>query len=112
MPQQHEEPRGLVPHLVVDGAAQAIEFYKKAFGAEELMRMPAEDGKRLMHAHVMIGEAHLMLHDDFPEMCGGKSTTPKALGGTAVVIHQNVANCDAAIKRCADAGAKVTMPAA
>jgi PhnB protein len=111
MPQQPPQPKGLVPHLVVDGAAAAIDFYKKAFGAEELMRMPAEDGKRLMHAHVVIGEAHLMLHDDFPEMCDGKSTTPAALGGTPVVIHQNVANCDAAIKRCADAGAKVSMPA-
>ena len=110
MPQQHEAPRGLVPHLVVDGAVKAIDFYKKAFGAEELMRMPAEDGKRLMHAHLTIGDAHLMLHDDFPEMCGGKSTTPTALGGTPVVIHQNVRDCDAAIKRCADAGAKVTMP--
>src|SRR4051812_2430065 len=104
MQQQHEVPRGLVPHLSVEGAAQAIDFYKKAFGAEELMRMPAEDGKRLMHAHLMIGESHLMLADDFPEYHGGKSSHPKALGGTPVVIHQTVANCDAAIKRCADAG--------
>jgi len=111
MPQQHEAPRGLVPHLVVDGAAAAIDFYKKAFGAEELMRMPHDDGKRLMHAHLMIGESHLMLADDFPEYCGGKPHSPKALGATPVVIHQTVANCDAAIKRCTDAGAKATMPA-
>jgi PhnB protein len=109
MPQQ--EPRGLVPHLVVDGAAKAIDFYKKAFGAEEVMRMPDEDGKRLMHAHIVIGDAHVMLADDYPERCGGKARTPTSLGGTPITLHQNVPNCDAAIKRCADAGAEITMPA-
>jgi PhnB protein len=104
-------PVGLVPHLVVNGAAQAIEFYKKAFGATEIMRMPEENGKRLMHAEVRIGESTLYLADDFPEYCGGKSRTPQSLGGTPITIHQYVSNCDAAIKRAADAGAKITMPA-
>jgi PhnB protein len=104
------EPRGLVPHLTIEGAAQAIDYYKKALGAEELMRMPHKDGKRLMHAHLRIGESDLMLADDFPEYHGGKSSSPKALGATPVVLHQTVANCDAAIQRCADAGGKVTMP--
>jgi PhnB protein len=103
---------GLVPHIVVNGAAKAIDFYKGAFGAEEVMRMPAEDGKRLMHAELKIGSSALYLCDDFPEYCGGKSRTPQTLGGTPTTIHQTVADCDAAIARAAKAGATVTMPAA
>src|SRR5690349_16732730 len=106
------EPRGLVPHLVVNNASAAIDYYKRAMGAEEIMRMPSQDGKKLMHAQVQIGESTLFLCDDLPEFCGGKSRTPQAFGGTPVTIHQYVRDCDAAIKRCADAGAKVTMPAA
>jgi PhnB protein len=106
--EQPQPPKGIVPHLVCNGAANAIEYYKKAFGAEEVMRMPAEDGKRLMHAQIRIGDAAVYLCDDFPEMCGGKSRLPQ--GTLPVVLHMNVRDCDAAIKRCADAGAKVTMP--
>jgi PhnB protein len=105
-------PVGLVPHLVVSDGAAAIEFYKKAFGAQETMRMPAEDGKRLMHAQMRIGESTLFLADDFPEFCGGKPRNPNALGGTPVTIHQYVRDVDASIKRAADAGATVNMPAA
>ena len=105
------EPVGLVPHLVVNGAAKAIDFYKRAFGAEEVMRMPAEDGTRLMHAQVRIGPSTMFLCDDFPEYCGGKSRTATSLGGTPVTLHQSVRDCDEAIKRAADGGAKVTMPA-
>jgi PhnB protein len=101
---------GIVPHLVVSNGAAAIDFYKRAFGAEEIARMPAEDGKRLMHAELKIGQSALYLCDDFPEYCGGKSRTPGSLGGTPTVLHQTVADCDAAIKRAADAGAKITMP--
>lgn len=104
-------PPGLVPHLVVQGAGEAIDFYKKAFDATEIMRMPAEDGKRLMHAEIRIGPSTLYLCDDFPEFCGGKSRAPKTLGGTPVTIHQNVPNCDQAIAKAAAAGATVTMPA-
>lgn len=104
-------PTGIVPHLVVDGAARAIDFYKKAFGAEEVRRVPAEDGKRLMHAQLQIGPSTLYLCDDFPEYCGGKSSAPTSLKGTPVTLHQYVKDCDAALKRAADAGAKVTMPA-
>lgn len=112
MPANMQPPPGLVPHLVVNNASQAIEFYKKAFGAQEMMRMPAEDGKRLMHAEIKIGAATLFLCDDFPEFCpSGKSRTPQALGGTAVTLHQYVPDCDAAIQRAAGAGATVTMPA-
>jgi uncharacterized glyoxalase superfamily protein PhnB len=102
----------LIPHLVCSPCAEAIEFYKKAFGAQELGRMPAPDGRRIMHAAIRIGKSTVFLVDDFPEMCGGKSATPKALQGTPVTIHQYVENCDAAIKRAQDAGATVQMPPA
>ncbi len=101
----------ITAHLVVAGAAKAIEFYKEAFGAVEQVRMPAEDGQRLMHAQLQIGDATLMLCDDFPEYHEGKSHTPLALGGSSVTLHQNVPDCDAAIAKAAAAGATVRMPA-
>ena len=100
----------LAPHLTVDGAAQAIEFYKKAFGAVEKGRMPMPDGKKLMHAELRMGNVVVFLVDDFPEYHGGKAQSPTALGGTPVTLHRYVENCDAAIKRAVDAGAKVLMP--
>ena len=102
---------GLVPHLVCDPCGDAIEFYKKAFGAEEVVRMPAPDGKRLMHAEITIVGRPVFLADDFPEFCGGKASSPHALGGTPVTIHRYVENCDAAIERAVQAGATIKMPA-
>ena len=107
IPPGHE---GLIPHLVCDPCAAAIEFYKKAFGAQELNRAPAPDGRRIMHAAMRIGGGVVFLVDDFPEFCGGKASSPKALNGTPVTIHRYVEDCDAAIKRAADAGATVQMP--
>lgn len=101
----------LIPHLVCSPCSEAIEFYKKALGAEELRRMPGPDGSRIMHAALRLGSSYLFLVDDFPEFCGGKSQTPTALGGTSVTIHRYVENCDAAIQRAVDAGATVKMPA-
>jgi PhnB protein len=109
IPPGHEN---LIPHLVCSPCAEAIEYYKKAFGAEEVYRIPAPDGRKLMHAAVRIGKSYLFLVDDFPEFCGGKSETATALKGTPVTIHHYVENCDAAIKRATDAGATVLMPAA
>jgi PhnB protein len=106
------DQQGLIPHLVCDGCADAIEFYKKAFGATEVCRVPAPDGKRIMHAAIHIDGRPVFLVDDFPEFCGGKSESPKALGGTPVTIHRFVEDCDAAIQRAADAGATVKMPPA
>jgi uncharacterized glyoxalase superfamily protein PhnB len=63
-----------------------------------------------MHAALRIGKSYVYLVDDFPEHCGGESSSPKALNGTPVSLHQYVENCDAAIKRAQDAGATVTMP--
>lgn len=98
----------LAPHIVCDGAADAIEFYKAAFGAEEMMRMPGQDG-RLMHAAVIINGAVVMMVDENKEfgMLG-----PKTLGGTPVTLHLTVANADEAIARAEKAGATVKMPAA
>jgi uncharacterized glyoxalase superfamily protein PhnB len=109
IPPGHEN---LIPHLVCNRCSEAIEFYKKAFGAEEVGRVPAPDGKRIMHAAIRIGKSFVFLVDDFPEFCGGKSSTPTALQGTPVTIHHYVDNCDAAIKRAQDAGATVSMPPA
>lgn len=101
----------LIPHLVCDPCSEAIEFYKKAFGAEEIARTLAPDGRRILHAEIRIGSNVIFLVDDFPEFCGGKSLSPKALGGSSVTMHRYVKDCDAAIKQAETAGATVTMPA-
>ncbi|MRW87957.1 VOC family protein [Pseudoduganella sp. FT26W] len=98
----------IIPHLVCEGAADAIEFYKKAFNAEEMMRMPGEDG-RIMHAALKIGDSTLMLADAFPEY-GGKG--PKALNGSPVTLHMYSPDVDAAFQQAVDAGATVRMPVA
>ena len=100
----------IIPHLTLKGAAAAIDFYKKAFGAVELMRMPMPDGKSLMHAHLTIGDSHLMLNDEplFPGAC----KSPQTLGGCSVTIHLNVEDADAVFHRAVAAGAQPTMPPA
>lgn len=98
------------PHLVVDDAAAAIDFYVKAFDATELGRVPHPDGRRLVHAALQINGAMIMLNDDFPEMTDGKSTTPTSLGGTPVTIHLTVADVDAKFQKAIDAGATVVAP--
>lgn len=107
IPPGHEH---IIPHLTVDPCAEAIEFYKKAFGAEEIMRMPSPDGQRIMHASIRIGSSFVFLASDFPEYCNGKSESPKALGGSTVALHHYVKDCDAAIKKAVDAGATIMMP--
>jgi PhnB protein len=99
----------LSPHLVVDDAAAAIDFYVKAFDAVEIGRVPGPEGK-LIHAAVRINGFTVLLNDDFPETCGGKSTTPTALGGTPVTIHLTVSDVDAKFQRALDAGATVVAP--
>lgn len=98
--------QGLVPHIVVKDAAAAIEFYAKAFGAKEVVRVPAPDGKRLWHAELQLNDARLFLRDEFEEECNAdKIASPKTLGGTAGVLHLNVKNCDEAYERAIAAGA-------
>ena len=96
----------VTPHLVCAGAADAIEFYKKAFGAEELMRLPGPDGK-LMHACISINGAQVFLVDENIEY---GTLGPKALKGSPVFIHLMVKDVDSFVKRAADAGAKITKP--
>jgi PhnB protein len=98
--------RTVTPHLVCAGAAEAIEFYKKAFGATEILRMPGPGGK-LMHAQVMIGDSAVMLVDEMPEW---GALGPKSLKGSPVTIHLYVEDADAFAKRAIDAGAIVKMP--
>ncbi len=103
-----EGMHSLTPHLVCDGAAQAIEFYKKAFGAVEGGRLPGPDG-RLMHAAVRIGDSALMLVDEMPEW---NVFGPKALKGSPVTVHLYVEDVDVTVARALAAGAKLTMPVA
>ena len=101
---------GIIPHLVVQGGTKAIEFYKAAFGGEEVTRLPSPDG-RILHAELTFGSARVYLADDFPEMCGGQPKNPLALHGTPVTIHRFVTDVDAAVRRAQEAGATVKMPA-
>lgn len=101
----------IAPHLTVDGAAAAIDFYVKAFDAVELGRVAGPDGVKLFHAALQINGSMVMLNDDYPEMSGGKSMTPPALGGTPVTIHLVIADdVDAKFQKAVDAGAEVVMP--
>ena len=97
----------VTPHLIVEGAAKAIEFYKKAFGAEELGRMGMPGSDRLMHAMIKIGDSIVMLVDAMPEY-GAKD--PKALGGSSCTLHIYSRDVDAAFGRAVKAGCKPTMP--
>ena len=102
-------PEGMhtvTPHLVCAGAADAIEFYKKAFGATELMRLPGPDGK-LVHGAVRIEGSVVMLVDENPEW---GALGPKALKGSPVTIHVYVSDVDSFVAKAVEAGAKITMP--
>ncbi len=101
-----EGMHSVTPHLVCKGAAEAIEFYKKAFGATETGRLPGQDGK-LMHAAIKIGDSTVMLMDEMPEW---GALGPTSLKGSPVTIHLYVEDVDAFAKRAVDAGAKITMP--
>jgi PhnB protein len=108
-----DRQQGVIPHLVVDGAAAALEFYKQALGATETGRHTADDGKRLMHAEMTVNGAKIYLMDDFPEYYaehGDHAQPPKSAGFTSVVLHLDVDDCDAAVACAEAAGAKVVMP--
>jgi PhnB protein len=97
----------VTPHLIIRNAAKAIEFYKKAFGAELLSSMPMPDG-RIMHASMRIGDSIVFLCDEFPEHNCGAS--PQTLGKPHATMHLYVEDCDKAFQRAVDAGAEATMP--
>jgi PhnB protein len=96
----------VTPYLIVNGAARALDFYRKAFGAKEQMRMPGPDGK-VMHAEIQIGDSKVMLADEFPQM-GARS--PQSIGGTPVGICLYVARVDAVYEQAVAAGASVERP--
>ena len=100
--------RTVTPHLICGGAVDAIEFYKKAFGAVELSRMPGSDGK-LMHASIRIGDSVVMLNEENP---GWGAFGPKHLKSSPVTIHLYVEDVDAVFQQAVDAGAEVLMPVA
>ena len=103
-----EHMHSVTPHLVVAGAANAIEFYKKAFGATEEARLPGPGGK-IMHAMIRIGGSAIFLVDEMPEW---GAVGPKTLKGSPVTIHLYVEDVDAFVARAVKVGAKVKMPVA
>ncbi len=98
--------RTATPYLSVAGASEAIDFYKKAFGAVERYRL-ADPGGRVMHAEFMIGDSILMISETCPEMGG---FDPKALGGSPVTLHLYVEDADATIAQAVNAGATLVKP--
>ena len=97
----------VTPHLVIKGAGKAIDFYKKAFGAEELFRMPGPDGTSVCHAELQIGNSRVFLADECAEM---GVFSPAKYNGSPVTIHLYVEDCDKVFKQATAAGATVTMP--
>jgi PhnB protein len=97
----------LTPHIVVNDGAKAIEFYKNAFGAEEIFRMPTPDGSKIAHGELKIGDSIFFLSDEFPEM-GAKS--PLSLGGTHGGLGLYVEDTDAVYEKAIAAGATSVMP--
>ena len=96
------------PYLIITNAASAIEFYKKAFGAMELSRLAAPDGK-VGHAEIQIGDSRMLLADEFPEW---DARSPETIGGSAVFIMLYVEDVDAVVSRAVAAGAKLLQPVA
>jgi PhnB protein len=99
----------VTPYLTIKDAAKAIEFYRKAFGAEELFRMPMPDGKTIAHAELQIGNGRIMLSEEFPGQpgCAVSPTTAKT---TTSTVHLYVDDCDAAFKQAVNVGATAAMP--
>ena len=95
----------VTPYITIKNAAAAIEFYKKAFGAEEALRLNTPDGK-VAHAEIRIGGAVIMLSEESPQW---DALSPETIGGTACSIMLYVKDADAVFKRAVEAGAKVTM---
>ena len=98
----------VTPYLILNSASDAIAFYKKALGADEVMRMEDPGGK-VHHAEIKIGDSRIMLADEHPEL---QALSPKTIGGSPVSIHLYVADVDAAVERAVAAGAKLVRPVA
>jgi len=98
----------LTPHIVVKNAGAAIDFYKKAFGAEEIFRMPGPDGKSVMHAEIAIGGSRLMMCEEFPQP--NCPVSPGSLKGTTCTLHLYVPSVDTAFNKAVAAGCTTLMP--
>src|SRR6476659_2380079 len=105
IPSGYESP---IPYLIVDGAAAAIDYYTRSFGAKELMRMPGPDG-RIGHADLMIGGGHLMLADETPQM---NQRSPKSVGGSPVSLCLYVEDVDGVVDRAVRNGGTLIRPVA
>jgi PhnB protein len=97
----------ITPSLTVHAAAEAIEFYKRAFRAQEVDRATMPDGQKIMHATLQIGSSKIMLNDEFPEM---SAKGPLAYGGSPLSLHLYVEDADAVFEQAVAAGATVTVP--
>jgi PhnB protein len=98
----------VTPYLILNSAGDAIAFYKKALGAEEVMRLEDPSGK-VHHAEIKIGDSRIMLADEHPKL---QALSPKTIGGSPVSIHLYVGDVDGAVERAVAAGAKLIRPAA
>lgn len=105
-------PKGhgsVAPYVIVEGAAKAIAYYKKAFGAEEVLRLPSMDRKSIMHAEIKIGNSMVMLADACPEM-GAKG--PGSFKGSPITLHLYVEDVDKVFNKAVKAGGTVKRPVA
>jgi PhnB protein len=103
-----EDFQTITPQLVVKGVAEAIAWYTRAFGANELLRNTAPDGASIMHSELLLGDSRFFVVDEFPD----SMVSPKTLGGTSVTLHLYVRDVDAMFARAVAAGATVVMPVA
>jgi PhnB protein len=103
-----EDFHTITPQLVVKGVAEAIDWYTRALGANELLRNMAQDGKSIMHSELLLGDSRFFVVDEFP----GSMASPASLGGTSITLHLYVQDVDAVFGRAVAAGATVLMPVA
>jgi PhnB protein len=103
-----EDFHTITPQLVVNGVAEAIDWYTNALGANELLRNLAQDGKSIMHSELLLGDSRFFVVDEFP----GSMASPASLGGTSITLHLYVQDVDALFGRAIEAGATVLMPVA
>ena len=103
-----EDFHTITPQLVVKGVAEAIDWYTKALGANELLRNLAQDGKSIMHSELLLGDSRFFVVDEFQ----GSMASPASLGGTSITLHLYVQDVDALFGRAVAAGATVLMPVA
>ena len=96
----------VTPYLIIKGAARAIDFYQRVFGATEVLRIPGP-GDQIMHAEILIGGSHIMMADEFPHM---NALSPQTIGGTPVFLHLYVPDADAMFTAAVAAGAKSEQP--